>query len=130
MGDISGSDIDIDDNDDGDEDEDANAKNSKFAHLKVIDKPAEPNDENSSDDEKNNRDINFNKKVEDLDLNKKTSYHKDEVPSHSILHNSHDLGHLVKAIDTKPIRHSAKTEEEISGNVSGVVKFGGEEIPV
>lgn len=129
MGDISGSDIEIADTDDADEDDDVIPKNSKFAHLKVIDKPAEQNDENSSDEEKN-RDINFNKKVEELDLNKKTSYHKDEVPSHSILHNSHDLGHLVKAIDTKPLRHSAKTEEEISGNVSGVVKFGGEEIPV
>ena len=103
-------------------------QNSKFANLKVIDKPVVPNDEKSSDNDAN-REINFSNKVEDLDLNKKTSYHKDEVPTHSIMHNSHDLGHLVKAIDTKLIRHSAKTEEEISGNVTGVVKFKGEEIP-
>lgn len=103
--------------------------NSKFAKLKVIDKPAVPCDENKCDDDPN-REINFSNKVEELDLNKKTSYHKDEVPSHSIMHNSHDLGHLVKAIDTKPIRHSVKTEDEISGNITGgIVKFKGEEIP-
>lgn len=55
----------------------------------------------------------------------KTKYNQDEVPEHSILRESHDLGHLVKNIEAKPIKRSSlfkenKNDEEDMSTSGGV----------
>lgn len=42
---------------------------------------------------------------------KKSRYSADEVPEHSILKESHDLGHLVKMIE-KPMKKSTVVAED------------------
>ncbi|KAL4501559.1 hypothetical protein ABPG72_018610 [Tetrahymena utriculariae] len=136
--DISDSDIsesdddkqsDEDDDDDDEEEEDVPIVQNRFSRLSIIDKPApvENQDDNKIQDDKK-RSILIKEQPIELDNQRQHSYHLDEVPDHSILKNSHDLGHLVKNIDSKLIKHEeepqAQSEEE-----NHTVKFKGAEVP-
>lgn len=59
----------------------------------------------------------FTQKIEVLDeaSSKKSKYHADEVPEHSILKESHDLGHLVKMIE-KPMKKSTGAEDSTTAS--------------